>query len=182
MHGWTQEPLRAALAAVPRGGCCAAPGTARRGTGGGSTKRGLRGREQLGGSSGRGRASTRRELWGPGSSSEGFGWRLRGEGALRPRDCQSNSAGLGPREPETQPRIQRSPGTDRGQEAPGQQGHSCPELSRSVPCPGAPRPLQTESSIVTAGADSRTPSWPPSLWLFLLGPHRVNNPSSSPKC
>ena len=36
--------------------------------------------------------------------------------------------------------------------------------------------LQTETSGVTAGADSRAPELAPPLRLFLLGPHGVNNP------
>ena len=69
-----------------------------------------------------------------------------------------------------------SPGTGRGREGPGQQGRSCPELSRSAAPPRSLQALQTESSGVPAGAESRAADLAPPLGLFLLGPHGVNNP------
>ena len=116
---------------------------------------------------------------GPGSSSEGLRWWLRAEGLQGPRSssgaaraeaphrgsCAAASAiptgqALEHRARGTQPKIRRSPwdkqrpGGHRTARTPQPPGGS--ELSRSVaPAPGASRPLQTESSRVTAGADSR---------------------------
>ena len=89
-------------------------------------------REQLGGASGVG--SAWRGLWG--------------------REHESNSTGPGVQGAgDTDPGL--SPRTGRSQEGPGQQGCSCPELSRSTPRPRGIQALQTESSVVTAGHDSR---------------------------
>ena len=103
----------------------------------------------------------------PGSSSEG---------AVRP-EHESNSAGPG-----AQGAVDtaQDPASPRDRQRPGG-----PKTARTLlpqaeqisgPAPRASRFLQAESFIVTVGADSRAPELPPPLWLFLLGPHGVNNP------
>ena len=51
-----------------------------------------------------------------------------------------------------------------------------PAEQTSSPAPQSLQALQTEISVVTEGAESRFPELAPPLGLFLLGPHRVNNP------
>ena len=93
-HGGTRrdpEQLKG-LGRRLRGGGCAAPGAARRG-------------------SGRGRGSVRRGLRGSRSSSGGLGRRLRGEAAARRgRERESNSAGVEHRAPGHSPGSGLPPG------------------------------------------------------------------------
>ena len=81
--------------------------------------------------------------------------RLHAEGAPQ-LGTRSSSTGPG-----AQPKIWHSPGTGRCCENPGQQGHSChlaaPAEQLSSPIRRASRVLQTESSIVTAEAESGAP-------------------------
>ena len=130
-------------------------GAARRASGGGSSERGLRG---------------------SGSSSEGLVGSY-AERGLRDRECESNSAGPGAQgtgdtaQDPASPRDRQKPG------GPREARTLLPQAEQiSGPAPRASRLLQTESSVVTAGADSRAPELAPPLGLFLLGPHGVNNP------
>ena len=113
--------------------------------------------EQLGsGSSCRVRGSVQRVLWGSGSNSEGLGRWLCGEAALRPgaRIQQRRPRSTGLRDTA---QDSASPRTGRGPEGPGQQGRSCPELSRSAAPPQSLQDLQMDYSQVTAGAEYRSP-------------------------
>ena len=181
-------------AELPKG--CSAhgmdPGAARRGSGGGSARRGLHG---------------------PGSSSAAAlrqRKRLRAEGAARLREQLGGARAAAPQEGAARPgaRIQQrrprstgrrdtaqdpaSPGTGRGREGPGQQGRSCPELSRSAAPPQSLQALQMECSGVTAGAESRSPELAAATGVVPPGASRGKQPplspapgrgqSSSPKC
>ena len=64
-------------------------------------------------------------------------------------------------------------GTGRGREGPGQQGHSCPELSRSVAPHWSHQALQKEGSVVTVGAESRAAT---ATGVVPPGVHGLNNP------
>ena len=85
-----------------------------------------------------------------------------------------------------------SPGTGRGPEGPGQQGCSCPELSRSAAPPQSLQALQMDCSGVTVGAEYRFPGLatatavvPPRASqgkLPSLSPAPGRGQSSSPKC
>ena len=52
-----------------------------------------------------------------------------------------------------------------------------PELFRSAAAtPEHPGPCGLGAMVLTAELTPGLESWPPPLWLFLLGPHGVNNP------
>ena len=75
-----------------------------------------------------------RHTTGPGSSLEGLG-RVLHRGDCAAWSVNPTVQALEPRRGGTQPRIRSSSRTGRGQEGPGQQGCSCPELSRSAALP-----------------------------------------------
>ena len=172
-HTLTWEQLGGARAEkeAPYRGGCAAPGAGWRDSSGGSTERRLRGQEQL---------------------------REARVVALRRGSCMAGSAN-----PTEQCRPRRtghwdtaqdpaSPGTCTGREDPGQQGRSCPELSRSVALPQSLQALQTESSRFTEGAEFRFPELATATGVVLpgasrgkklpLSPAPGRGQSSSPKC
>ena len=116
-----------------------------------------------------------RGLYGSGSSSEGFGWQLHGggyaDGSMNPTVHAPEHRALG-----HSPGSGLLPGQAEARRA--QDSKDAPAQAEEIsgPAPRASRPLQTETSVVTAGADSRAPEMAPPLRLFLLRPHRINNP------
>ena len=133
-------------------------------------------REQLRGSSSRGRGSTWRGPYGPGAalwvSGGGSAERVFAARSANPTAQAQEHRALG-----TQPRIQPPPRTGRGQEGPGQQGSFCPELRRSVaPPPEHPGPCSPRDPELLRKLNPGLQSQPLPLWLSLLGPHGVNNP------
>ena len=148
--------------------------------------------EHIGGSdSCRGRGAVWRGLRSSRRNSEGLGWWLCSEAAVWPgaRIQQRRPRSTGLRDTS---QDSASPRTGRGPEGPGQQGRSCPELSRSVPPPQSLQALQMDYSRVTAGAEYRFPELaadtgvvPPSASqgiLPSLSPAPGRGQSSSPKC
>lgn len=96
------------------------------------------------------------------------------EGAAGP-ERESTSAGSGAQGAGTQPRIPPPPGQAEAGRA--QDSKDAPAAAEHISGPARSlQALQTETSGVTAGADSRAPELAPPLGLFLLGPHGVNNP------
>ena len=112
---------------------------------------------------------------GPGgtrSSSEGLGGGS-AEGAAG-RERESNSAGSRAQGARHSPGF-RLPGQAEAGRAQDSEDAPAPAEQISGP-PRSLQALQTESSGVTARAESRAPELAPPLGLFLLRPHGVNNP------
>ena len=145
-----------------------APGATRRCSGSGSL-RGLHDQEQLRGA--------RRQLWGE----------MAGRPGARIQQHRPESTG---RQDTAQDLA--SPGTGRGPDGPGQQGRSCPELSRSVVPTQSLQAVKMDCSGVTVGVEYRYPELaaatgvvPPEasrVKLPALRPAPGRGQSSSPKC
>ena len=153
---------------APCSGGCVALGATRMCSGGGSL-RGLRDQEQLRGAG--------RQLWGEAAARPGARIQQRRPQSTGRQDTSQDLA---------------SPGTGRGPEGPGQQGCSCPELSRSAAPPQSLQALQMDCSRVTAGAEYRFPEVATATWVVPprasqgklppLSPAPGRGQSSSPKC
>ena len=153
---------------APCSGGCVALGATRMCSGGGSLRE-LRDQEQLRGAG--------RQLWGEAAARPGARIQQRRPQSTGRQDTSQDLA---------------SPGTGRGPEGPGQQGCSCPELSRSAAPPQSLQALQMDCSGVTVGAEYRYPELaaatgvvPPEASrgkLRPLSPAPGSGQSSSPKC
>ena len=148
--------------------------------------------EQLGsGASCNGRGSIQRGIWSSGSNLEELGRWLHSEVAVQPgariQQCRPRSTGR-----RDTAQDSASPETGRGPDGPGQQGRSCPELSRSAAPPQSLQALQMDCSQVTEGAEYRFPELAADTGVVPPGASRVKLPalrpapgrgqSSSPKC
>ena len=131
-----------------------APGATRRCSGSGSL-RGLHDQEQLRGA--------RRQLWGE----------MAGRPGARIQQHRPQSTG---RQDTSQDLA--SPGTGRGTEGPGQQGRSCPELSRSAAPPQSLQALQMDCSGVTVGAEYRFPELATATGVFPVSYTHLTLPTS----